>query len=77
MRETPAVDVQSFQDLQHRSYGQTPVHSPKDDIEIFLSGFETIENAIEKKGVVVELALQEAEIAPVELHPKTLTLEVL
>ena len=77
MRETPAVDVQSFQDLQHRSYGQTPVHSPKDDIEIFLSGFETIENAIEKKGVVVKLALQQAEISSIQLHPKTFALQVL
>src|SRR5207249_11609841 len=75
--QSPAVDVQIFQDLQHRSYGQTPVHSPEDDIEIFLSGFETIENAIEKKGVVVRLAVRQAEISSIKLDPKTFALYVL
>jgi hypothetical protein len=32
------------------------------DVEVFLAGFETIENAIEKKCVVVELALEKAEL---------------
>src|SRR6266851_7580613 len=77
MCQPPAIDVERFQDLQNGSDRQTPLQGPNNNIEVFLSGFETIENAIEKKGVVVELALQEAEVAPVELHPKTLALQVL
>ena len=75
--QPPAVDVQRFEDFQHGTHGNGPVQGPEDDIEIFLSGFEAIENAIEEKGVVVEASLEEAEVTAVQLDPEAFALEVL
>ena len=46
-----------------------------DDVEVFLAGFEAIENAVEEKGVVVELSLEEAEVAAVEFDPEAFALQ--
>ena len=77
MCQPPAVDVQRFEDFQHGTHGNGPVQGPEDDIEIFLSGFEAIENAIEEKGVVVEASLEEAEVTAIQLDPEAFAVKVL
>src|SRR5262249_35023617 len=72
-----AVDVEGFEDLDHRVHGDAPGVGPADDVEVLLAGFEAIEDAVQEQGVVTELALQQAEVAAVELDPEPLALEVL
>src|SRR5262249_45711255 len=50
--------------------------SPDDDMQVFLAGFETIEDTVEEEGVVDELSLEEAKIAAVEFDPKAFALKV-
>src|SRR5262245_38978064 len=75
--EPAAVDVEGFEDLKDGFDGNAPVLGPGDDVEVFLPFLETVEDAIEKKRVVLELALQEAEVAAVELDPEARPLEML
>ena len=77
MSETAAVDVEGFEDLQDGLDFDAPGLSPADDVEVFLAGFQTIEDAIEEKGVIVKFLLQEAEIAAVQLDPEAFALQML
>ena len=54
-----------------------PVQGPEEDIEVFLSGSEAIEYAIEEEGLFLEAALEQAEVAAVELDPEAGALQVL
>ena len=72
-----AVDVEGFEDLQDGVDGDAPGVGPADDVEIFLAGFEAVEDAVEEEGVVVELALEQAEVAAVQLDPEAFALQVL
>src|SRR5215212_6807621 len=76
MGEPAAVDVECFEDVADGCEGNAPVEAPENDIEVFLAGFETIENAIEKKCLIREATLQEAEVAAVELDPELLALQM-
>jgi hypothetical protein len=55
--ETAAVDIESFEDLQDGVDVDAPGLGPADDVEVFLTGFESIEDSIEKKCVIVEFLL--------------------
>ena len=48
MGQTAAVDVEGFEDFADGFEGDAPVLGPEDDVEIFLSGFEAVEDAVEK-----------------------------
>ncbi len=43
-----AVDVEGFEDLEDRIQGNSPGVRPADDVEVFLSCFESIEDAVEE-----------------------------
>jgi hypothetical protein len=77
MSESAAVDVERFENLDERVGIDAPIECPADDIEVFLSGFDAIENAVEKEGVIVEGTLQEAKVATVEFDPETPALKML
>ena len=47
-----------------------------DYVEVFLTCFETVEDAIEKKGVFDKLALEKSEIAAVEFDPEAFALQM-
>src|SRR3954470_16319759 len=74
--QASAVDVEGFEDLQHRLDGDGPGLGPADDVEVFLAGFEAVEDAVQEEGVVDELALQQPEVAAVEFNPEALALQV-
>src|SRR5579885_2447290 len=76
MGQAAAIDVEGFEDLQDGFDGNVPVVSPADDVEIFLAGLETIENAIKQKSIVLETTLEQAKVAAVQLHPESFALEV-
>ena len=46
MFEAAAVDVEGFEDLQHRADGNVPVVGPADHMEVFLPGHEAIKDAV-------------------------------
>src|SRR4051812_21293222 len=75
--QAAAVDVEGLQDLDDRLHRDAPVLGPQDDVEVFLAGFEAVEDTIEEEDVFVEAALQEAEVAAVEFDPEAAALEVL
>ncbi len=54
MGKSAAIDVEGFEDLQERLNRYSPVVGPTDDVEVFLAGFDAIEDAVEQKGVVVK-----------------------
>ncbi len=56
MSETATIDVESFEDLDKGIGVDAPIVRPTDDVQVFLPGFDAIENAIEEKGVVVKSA---------------------
>src|SRR5262249_9193396 len=72
-----AVDVEGLEDLDDGPGGDAPVVGPTEDVEVFLAGFEAIEDAIEEEGAVLEFALQQAEVAAVQLDPEAFALQVL
>ena len=74
--ESAAVDVEGFEDSQDGINGHSPVLRPADDVEVFLAGFEAVEDAVEEEGVFVELALEQSEIAAVEFDPEAFALQV-
>jgi hypothetical protein len=76
VRKAAAVDVERLKDVKDGLYVDAPVEGPLDDIEVFLTGFEAIENSIQEEGVIVELSFEEAEIASVQLNPKASALKV-
>ena len=65
--EAAAVDVEGFEDLEDQAGFNLPVEGPEDDVEVFLACFEPVEDAVEEKGVLVKLTLEQAEVAAVEL----------
>src|SRR5205823_10679693 len=67
---------EGLEDLEHGLQGDVPVLRPADDVEVFLAGFEAVEDAVEEEGVVVELVLEEAEVAAVEFNPEAFALQV-
>jgi hypothetical protein len=74
--EATAVDVEGFEDFQDRVDGHSPALRPTDYVEVFLAGFESVENAVEEKGVFDKLALEQSEIAAVEFDPKAFALQM-
>ena len=72
--ESAAVDIESLEDIEDRGGGNTTVVRPANDIEVFLAGFQTVEDAVEEKGVFDEGALQKAEVAAVEFDPEAFSL---
>ena len=76
MCQAAGVDVESFEDVAHGFEGDVPGDAPLDDVEVLLAGFEAIENTVEKKGLVLEAALEQAKIAAVELDPEFTALQV-
>src|SRR5665213_4472048 len=74
--EATAVDVEGFEDFQDRINGHPPSLRPTDYIEVFLAGFEPVEDAVEEKGVFDKFALEQSEVAAVEFDPKSFALQV-
>jgi hypothetical protein len=77
VRQPPAVDVECFEDVANGEETDVPVEGPANDVEVFLSGFEAVEDAVEKEGLILEAALEEAEVAAVELDPEAFALQML
>src|SRR5207247_913519 len=65
-----------FEDLHHGAGVETPVERPTDDVEVFLTGLETVEDAVEEESVVVKPAFEEAEVAAVQLDPEAFALQM-
>jgi hypothetical protein len=63
--EAAAVDVKSFENLKDESSGDAPIESPANDVEVFLSRFESVEDAVEEEVLVLKLMLEEPEVAAV------------
>src|SRR5262249_17244931 len=70
MGQAAAIDVEGLENLADLQKRQAPVQGPQNDVQVFLTGFETIENAIEQEGVVVKAAKEQTEVAAVEFHPE-------
>ena len=77
MSESAAIDVEHFEYPNELLTTNAEIVSPAYDVEIFLSGFDAIENSIKKKWVTVEGVLQEAKIALVQFHPESFAFQVL
>src|SRR5437588_5812704 len=75
--ESAAVDVEGSQDAQDGFDRQLPLDRPEDDLQVFLTGLEAVEDAVQENDVVPEFALQQAEVAAVEFDPELLALQVL
>ncbi len=74
--QAAAVDVEGFEDLADRVGVDAPGQGPANDVEVFLAGFEAVEDAIEEKRVVVKAAFEKSKITAVEFHPKTFPLQM-
>src|SRR5262249_16458128 len=74
--ESSAIDVEGLEYLANLGHTYAPIEGPEDDIEVFLSGFEAIENSIEEKCLVLEASLEEAEVTAVQLDPEARSLQV-
>ena len=55
VRQAAAVDIESFENFADRGERDAPVQGPQEDIEVFLSGFETIEDAVADDSVLDSL----------------------
>src|SRR5438477_6210904 len=77
MCEPAAVDVECGEDLNDGVGRNAPGVGPADDVEVLLTRFETVQDAVQQQSLVLELALQQAEVAAVQLDPEALALEVL
>ena len=51
--------------------GEVKVVGPGNDVEIFLSGFESIYYSVEQHLIVFESAIEKAKILMIEVFPKT------
>ena len=58
------------------SIGAAGFVGPADDVEVFLAGFEPVEDGVEQVVLVLELRLQQAEVTAVELDPESFPLQV-
>ena len=47
MRQAATIDVEGFEDLVNVIHRDVPVFGPKDDLQVFLADFQTIEDAVE------------------------------
>jgi hypothetical protein len=74
--QSPAIDIQGFEDLHDRFYRKCIAAGPVDDVEIFFAGLEAIQNGIEEMLLVLEFALEESEVAAVEFDPEAFALQV-
>src|ERR1043166_1150319 len=76
MHDAAAVDVEGGEDFDHVGHGDLPVDCPEDDLQVFLAGFEAVEDAVEEEGFVLEALLEEAEVTAVQLDPEAFALQV-
>jgi len=60
--EAFAVDVELLEDVDDVVEIDVPVDGPDDDVQVFLAGFEAIDDAVEQEGVILEGTLEEAEV---------------
>jgi hypothetical protein len=74
--ETTAVDIEGFEDLDDRFGVDAPFQRPTDNVEVFLTGFEPIENAVQQQRVIVKTAFEEAEISAVQFDPEAFALQM-
>jgi len=77
MRHAAAVDIEGFKDFEHVVHGNSPIERPQDDVKVFLARLETIDDAVEEQGFVVEPAEKDAVVPAIELDPKSSALNVL
>lgn len=75
--ESPAIDVEGFENLADGLEGDVPVETPEDNVEVFLPGGQAVEDAVEKKGVVLETTLEQAEVAAIQFDPELGALQML
>src|SRR5262249_2389952 len=57
--------------------GDTPVQCPEDDVEVFLTRFKAVEDAVEKEGFVLEALFKDAELFAAKFYPEPGPLQVL
>src|SRR5947209_8202201 len=77
VNEARAVNVEGLQDVANLLHRNVPVERPLDDVQVFLAGFETIQDAIQKKWIIMKAVLDDPEAAPVQLNPEAPSLQVL
>src|SRR5262249_21669762 len=77
MGQPAAVDVEGSQDLQDGLDRDVPLDGPVDDLQVFLTRFQAVEDAVDQHGLVVELAEEQAEVAAAQLDPEPPPLQVL
>lgn len=70
MGEPARIDVESVENFQDGFDRNFPLNRPLDDVEVFFSFFESIENSVEEKCLVVKLAFEEAKVAAIQFQPK-------
>jgi hypothetical protein len=63
--QATAIDVEGFKNLQDGFRRNAPRMGPADDIEVFLTGLESIQDSVEQQRVIVEFSLEESKITAV------------
>jgi hypothetical protein len=77
MNQAAAVDVKGLEDIKNLLDGDVPVKGPEDHVEVFLTGFESIEDSVQQELTILKAMLKEPKITPVQLDPESLALQVL
>ena len=74
--DTPAIDIQTFQNVDHFLDIVVIVDGPGQNVEVFQARLQHRKNDVQKFGVL-ELTLKEPEIIVVELDPEDTSLKML
>lgn len=74
--KSAAVDVEGFEDADNFVHVEAKFKGPLDNVEIFLTNFETIDNPIQQHPIPFKFAVENPEIATIEFHPEADPLDV-
>src|SRR5438132_11663961 len=77
MAEATAVDVECGENVEYIGDGKVAIDRPKNDVQVFLAGFQAVQNVIQKKRLALKSQLQETEVATVQFDPVSLALQML
>lgn len=77
MLEPAAVDVEGFEDFVDGASGDSTGDGPEYHMQVFFTGFELIQDRIEKVSACDELPLKETKVAAIEFDPELFALKVL
>ena len=72
--EPTAVDIESSEYFDNRVDRDMAGVGPVDDVEVFFTGFQAVEDRVEELAAILKLVLEEAEVTAVEFDPEAFPL---